>query len=308
MGLLAAVTYDPASRTDKAGTALLAMTALDTTNLRVTFTAPASGNVLVRMRTLYRGSASPMYLLGVLDGSTVRGRLAPSANKAGATATQRHILEAEFLVTGLTPGNSYTWDAAYAVQVVVASSGQISYGGPDDASSDTATGAFCFEVWDAPHLLAGTLYDPATAVSKDLGTLSAMTAIDTTNLRLSFTTPASGPGSSYVLVRMHAGVSGAASSATQADVMLGVLDGSTVKGRVTVPVLQHQVGTALATDIKAIEGAFIVPVSPNTSYTWDAAWSVDAILASDNIKYGGPNDASGNDAWGGFAYEIWKAG
>jgi hypothetical protein len=50
MALLAGVAYDPAAAVTKATSAALAMTAFDTTNLRVTFTAPANGKVLVRIR------------------------------------------------------------------------------------------------------------------------------------------------------------------------------------------------------------------------------------------------------------------
>jgi hypothetical protein len=40
MALLAGVAYDPAAAVTKATSAALAMTAFDTTNLRVTFTGP----------------------------------------------------------------------------------------------------------------------------------------------------------------------------------------------------------------------------------------------------------------------------
>jgi hypothetical protein len=50
MALPAGVAYDPAAAVTKATSAALAMTAFDTTNLRVTFTAPANGKVLVRIR------------------------------------------------------------------------------------------------------------------------------------------------------------------------------------------------------------------------------------------------------------------
>jgi hypothetical protein len=50
MALLAGVAADPAAAVTKATSAAPAMTAFDTTNLRVTFTAPANGKVLVRIR------------------------------------------------------------------------------------------------------------------------------------------------------------------------------------------------------------------------------------------------------------------
>src|SRR5438477_11956779 len=98
--------------------------------------------------------------------------------------------EASYVITGLTPGQSYTWDAAYGVEIIVAASG-LKYGGPDNATADDAFGAFVFEVWEAPHLLGGTFYDPTTAATLSTTSLLAMTAMDTTNLRLTFTVPAS---------------------------------------------------------------------------------------------------------------------
>ncbi len=56
MALLASVNYDPATAVSAATSALLAMTALDTTNLRLTFTTPSNGFVLVRMRCVVVGA------------------------------------------------------------------------------------------------------------------------------------------------------------------------------------------------------------------------------------------------------------
>src|SRR4051812_41471030 len=116
--LLAGTCYDPAVAVNKVTTAALAMTALDTTNLRLTFTAPASGNTLVRLQgTLHGATTFPQILLGVLDGATVRGRSAPIGGLPGtALATTLLSVESMFVVTGLTAGNSYTWDAAYGVE------------------------------------------------------------------------------------------------------------------------------------------------------------------------------------------------
>src|SRR4051812_10557025 len=119
MALLAGTNYDPAAAVAKSTASLLAMTAFDTTNLRLTFTAPANGIVLVRIRCQDMDqNQSPSILLGVLDGATVKGRQRPvGALNGTAVSTTRITQEALFTVGGLTPGNSYTWDAAYAVQV-----------------------------------------------------------------------------------------------------------------------------------------------------------------------------------------------
>lgn len=150
MGLLAGKNYDPAAAVTKATSALLAMTALDTTNLRLTFTVPASGAVLVRLRgTIHGATTMPSVLLGVLEGSTVICRQAPIGGLVNtAVATAMIGVEASFVVTGLTPGAAKTWDAAYGVETIVASTG-IKYGGPNDTTANNAFGAFTFEVWSA---------------------------------------------------------------------------------------------------------------------------------------------------------------
>lgn len=150
MALLAAKAYDPAVAVTKSTAALLAMTALDTANLRNTFTVPASGIVMVRLRGVVHGATTyPQILLGVLEGATVRGRLAPAGEVQGnLAATTMMAVEALFPVTGLTPGASLTWDAAYGVETIVTSTG-IKYGGPNNATTNDAFGAFVFECYSA---------------------------------------------------------------------------------------------------------------------------------------------------------------
>jgi len=147
-------------------------------------------------------------------------------------------------------------------------------------------------------LLAGTLYDPAVSVSKATTAALAMTAIDTTNLRLTFTAPANGA----VLVRLVGTLHGAT---TFPQILLGVLDGSTVRGRVAPQAVLG--GTAVATTMVNVEALFVVTgLTPSTSYTWDAAYGVETLVASTGLKYGGPNNSTANDAFGGFVFEIWN--
>ncbi len=150
MTLLVGIAYDPGTAVSKATTAALAMTAIDTTNIRANFVAPASGRVLVRMSGTVHGAATfPQILMGVLDGATVRGRVAPEGKLNGtAAATQYLTVTAEFTVSGLTPGNTYNFDAAYGVETVVGSTG-LKYGGPNNnTTANDAWGAFVLEVWD----------------------------------------------------------------------------------------------------------------------------------------------------------------
>jgi hypothetical protein len=148
MALLAAKAYDPAAAVTASTAAAIAMTAFDTTNLRVTFTAPSNGIVLVRVAgTIHGATTFPQVLLGALDGATVRGRVSPIGAPSGtALATTFMPVEALFPVTGLTAGTSYTWDAAYGVETAVASTG-IKYGGPNNTTANDAFGALVFEVW-----------------------------------------------------------------------------------------------------------------------------------------------------------------
>lgn len=150
MSLLTVANYDPAAAVTKSTATVLAMTALDTTNLRVQFTPPASGIVLVRLRGVIHGStSSPQIFLGVLDGATVVRRMVPTLSLYnGASSSALNAVEAVFVVTGLNSATTYTWDAAYGVETV-ASSSAIKYGGPDDAVANNAFGPFVFEVWTA---------------------------------------------------------------------------------------------------------------------------------------------------------------
>jgi hypothetical protein len=298
MGLLAGVNYDPATAVNKATTALLAMTAMDTTNLSVTFTAPPNGSVLVRIRGVVSGATTmPTILFGVLQSTTVIARQSPIGGLGGtALATTGVTQETLFTVTGLTAGTSYTWNAAYAVQVLVAATG-IEYGGPNDTTANNAWGGFHFEVWTASNLLGSKMYDPATAVSLATTADLAMTALDTTNLSITFTAPVSG----NILVRMRGVLHGAT---TYAQVLFGVLEGATVRGRGD-PIGSLK-NTAVATAQFTQEAEFVITGVTSGSHTYNAAYDVETAVASTGLKYGGPNDAVGNDAFGGFLFEIWS--
>ena len=296
--LLAGTCYDPATAVTKSVATLIAMTAFDTTNLRLTFTVPANGIVMVRIRCAVHGTTTfPTFHLGVLEGSTVKGRVAPNGGVPGTNlATTIQAVEGLFTVSGLTPGASLTWDAAYGVETVTATSG-IKYGGPNNATANNAWGGLQFEIYSVPNCIASILYDPTTSVSKVTTAALAMTAFDTTNLRAVFTAPASGK----VLVKIQCTTHGAA---TMAQILLGVLEGSTVKGRVA-PIGALRTG-ASATTMTTRTAEFVVTgLTPGNSYTWDAAYGVVTLVASTGIKYGGANDTTTDNAFGGLLYEIW---
>lgn len=149
-GALASASYDPAVAVTKSAAALLAMTVLDTTNLRLAFVVPTSGKVLVRLTGGLHGATTiPQILLGVMQGATVIARKAPMTGAAGTIAATTIVqAEAIMVVGGLTPGANLTWDAAYSVETLVAATG-LKYGGPNDTTGNNAFGAFGFEIWPA---------------------------------------------------------------------------------------------------------------------------------------------------------------
>lgn len=296
MSLITGVNYDPSTAATKATSALLAMTAFDTTNLRLTFSPPANGSVLVRLRCNESGATTfPDILLGILSGSSVVARQSPVGALPGtALATTNVTEEACFTVTGLS--GSQTWDAAYGVETLLAAT-NIHYGGPNDTTSNNAWGGFSFEVYDAPNLLGSIMYDPAVAVTQAASANLAITALDTTNLRITFTAPASG----NVHIRLQGVIEGAT---TFPQVLLGVLEGATVVGR-SAPIGGLKT-TALATGQLAIQAEFVITGLSAGSHTYDAAYGVETAVAATSLRYGGPNDTTANNAYGGFLFEVWS--
>jgi hypothetical protein len=111
-------------------------------------------------------------LLGVMNSTTCRARGAAVRECDGERGHADFVLDAEFTVSGLTPG-AMNFDAAYAVQVVVAST-NIKYGGPNTNAGANAWGGFLFEAWDPqPQTANSTLAVDANGrvdVSKVAGT------------------------------------------------------------------------------------------------------------------------------------------
>ncbi len=148
-------------------------------------------------------------------------------------------------------------------------------------------------------LLWGTCYNPGAAVSKATTAALALTALDTTNLQASFNAPANGT----VLVRLQGTLHGAT---TFPQILLGVLNnsGGAVLGAVAPAGLPN--GNLAATTFLTVEGLFIVKgLTPGAAQVWNAAYGVETLVASTGLKYGGPNNTSANDAFGGFCFECW---
>lgn len=119
-GLIGLKVYNPTSATTKTATGVgqANITDLDTTNLVVTFTAPPSGHVLIKLAALCaQGTNGVGYHWAVRDGSTTKAAAYVTASNA---ANRPHcVLE----VTGLTPGTSYTYK--WAAYVESASTGSL---------------------------------------------------------------------------------------------------------------------------------------------------------------------------------------
>lgn len=312
--LLVRKNYDPAGAlVTKSLAAAAAMAAVDTTNLRNTFTVPSNGIVMVRQQTMMTGTTDQAgILLGCLESTTVRGRQVPNmVGRPSGSASGKIGCEVLYPITGLTPSASVSLDAAYGIEGALASC-VLGYGGPNDTTTVNAHGAYVFEVWEANNLLAATMYDPGTVANFATSALTAMTALDTTNLRLTFTTAASGAGSTAVYVRIRGGSYNGATGTP--GVLWGVLGnlaggtGTTVLGRVPSVTGQLFNGTASTTMMRPVNASFCVTgLTASTSYSFDLAMGVDFVVASSNFSIGGPNDTTATNAWGGIAFEVWKA-
>jgi hypothetical protein len=105
---LAVVNHRPSAAT--LSTTSSSLVDVDATNLAVTFTAPASGKVIVRLQAyVYMAAAANMFW-NLREGSSDVG---VSARVQSATAAIR--VTADLVVSGLTPGASKTYKWAWRV-------------------------------------------------------------------------------------------------------------------------------------------------------------------------------------------------
>lgn len=106
VGIIACTAYNPGTLAAYTTTATTDGD-VDATNLAVTFTAPTSGKVLVRLSGL-TGINSTTYQLmwGLRESST---SLAASQVNGFVDANKNVFLSAPMVITGLTPGSSHTY-------------------------------------------------------------------------------------------------------------------------------------------------------------------------------------------------------
>jgi hypothetical protein len=115
-GLLAYVEYAPSTPTTYTTTSAT-LAAVDTTNLTISFTAPASGNVLVRVTACCNenDSGDIQGYLALLD-HTSHAQVGYSANVAASNvAGMIANVSPVWLITGLVEGDSYQYDVAFGV-------------------------------------------------------------------------------------------------------------------------------------------------------------------------------------------------
>lgn len=305
MKRIASMAYDPATMNSLAltsTTSFVSMRSQDGNVPQLTFT-PANSTVFVRGRANWNANAGvyPRVLLGVMESSTTMLRMQPVGGTwVGSATNQRSGFEYAGYVTGLSIA-SHTWDPAYAVQVATAGT-SLAYGGPNDATGNDGFGMLSCEVYDVgSEFLAVAISDPTTAVVKATTATAAMAKIDaSTSLSATFTAPASG----NVWWRLHTVYSG--SSGTLPGLLLGIMESTTVVARQNPVITVGQ--SSLASSGWVLEASGVVTGVSAGSHTWDAAFSVqDASSASGALKYGGPNNASGANAWGASFLEILAA-
>lgn len=307
--LLNAVSYDPGTLATGSVTGLSGMAAMDVTNLRNTFTAPGSGTVQVRGGfTVAATTTAPTWpglLLGVLEGATVKLRMAPIG---GLVNNSNHVGDAvglEFFgfVTGLGAG-SHNFDLAYSVDVVGANT-QAEWGGPNDTSGPDAGGAAWLEVWDPGSALLGAVcYDPGTAASKSMTSLLALTKLDAgSNLSITFTSPGT---TTWFFYRIRVVYTGA--SSTFGSAILGLLESGTPVPGTRVTPKRSAPAAVLAGTKTVLDASGVFTGLSAGSHTLDAAYGVQlASSASGALKCGGPDDSTPNNAWGAALFEIWQA-
>lgn len=110
-GILACTSYNPGTLANPTSTSTT-LVDIDATNLIVTFTAPASGNVLVVLEGVGGNSGTTDGMSwGLRSGSST---VMPGSIVAGGSGTAvNNVFTKSFKITGLTAGTSYTYKWAW---------------------------------------------------------------------------------------------------------------------------------------------------------------------------------------------------
>ncbi len=146
-GALAIVQYAPSIYAANGPSSSDTMTAVDDINLTISFIAPASGNVLVRLTGAAYIAAATRGYWGLLDHTShTQVGFSDLAGVGNATDAYFAGSTCAFEITGLTPDNTYQYDWAYCIN----SGGTAIYlpvQGATDAPSSLNGAAAVMEVW-----------------------------------------------------------------------------------------------------------------------------------------------------------------
>jgi hypothetical protein len=123
------------------------LTAMDTTNLTISFTAPASGDVLVRLTADASVPTNIAVMWGLLDHTS--HSLVGNAVAYVTTSNLGSSYSVALLITGLSSGTSYQYDWAQGLNVTGTQG--LTFGGGTGSTSLTQSMAspFVMEVWSA---------------------------------------------------------------------------------------------------------------------------------------------------------------
>lgn len=140
--LLGLVAYNPATKPTLSTTST-SLVDIDATNLAVTFTAPASGAVLVRLTGVFDNSTAATAQLGLREGaSAVAGALSRLGARHDLGTHESHTIK----VSDLTPDSVHTYKWAWATS---AGTLELNCGGTGVGAAG-AYGAAVMEVWEIP--------------------------------------------------------------------------------------------------------------------------------------------------------------
>lgn len=138
--LIEVVQYAPTPKTVYT-TASTSPVAVDSTNLTVSFQAPPTGIVLVKLFGLVvNQTAGNTVIWGMLNHGTTQW----STSTQGATDLGQTMVGMDLRVSGLTPGATYSWDWGW---YVTTGTGEMDVGEPSGATPIAAPATI--EVWAA---------------------------------------------------------------------------------------------------------------------------------------------------------------
>ena len=133
-------------------TASTTLHVIDQTNMAISFTAPASGAVIVSVCAHWIPSQGGATQGGIIhgammeSGSVVCGPNIICRDVTGNNFTDPVTLTVRWLATGLTPGSAHTYALAICADLTTGTTVGVAVGGTGLA---TNAGPALFEVWDA---------------------------------------------------------------------------------------------------------------------------------------------------------------